>query len=111
MTPLFHINRAEALAQSEFGKVTVLGETAQAHAAVALSGARTLVAILSERKERGLKFGSHVETGLVNALATCVEVAHELVHGVGSDAYPLDVDDGQQVLELAIDLATGGQPK
>lgn len=111
MTPLFHITRAEALAQSEFGKVTVLGENAQAHAAVALSGARALAAILSERNEHGLKFGKHVEAGLIDALASCVEVAHQLVHGVGHDAYPLDLDDGAQVLEQAIDLATGGQPK
>ncbi len=111
MTPLFHITRAEALAQSEFGKVTVLGETAQAHAAVALSGARTLVAVLAEKKERGLAFGNQVEAGLIDALASCVEVAHQLVHGVGSDAYPMDVDDGAQVLEQAIDICTGGQPK
>lgn len=111
MTPLFHITRAEALAQSEFGKVTVLGETAQAHAAVALSGARTLVAVLAEKKERGLAFGNQVEAGLIDALATCIETAHQLVHGVGHDAYPLDPDAGQQVLEQAIDLATGGQPK
>lgn len=111
MTPLFHITRAEALAQSEFGKVTVLGENAQAHAAVALSGARTLVAILSERNEHGLTFGKHVEAGLIDALATCIETAHQLVHGVGSDAYPMGVDDGAQVLEQAIDICTGGQPK
>lgn len=109
MNPLFHITRAEALAQSEFGKVTVLGETAQAHAAVALSGARTLTAILSERKEHGLKFGGHVEAGLIDALATCIETAHQLVHGVGFDTYPMDVDDGAQVLEQAIDICNGSR--
>lgn len=111
MNPLFNVNHAQYLSQSEFGRVTVLGETAQANAAIALSGAQTALAIVAERQDRGIEFGKHVESGLLNAACACVELARLLVAGVGTDTYPLDLEDAGPVLEQAIRICTGGEAK
>ncbi len=111
MTPLFNVNHAQYLSQSEFGRVTVLGETAQANAAIALSGAQTVLGIIAEREDRGIAFGEHVEGGLINAACACVELARLLVAGVGADTYPMDVEDAGPVIDLTIRICTGGEAK
>ena len=90
---------------SEHAAVLVLGTETQANLILGLNGAMALLSLLNPDNKDLLS--PLMRTNLHGGCAVLIEHLRSIAHGVGFDAYRIEPDSADELLELAEKLACG----